>query len=190
MALTASGAMGAVHNICYVHRAGWRQVCLLTMSQLHPRNAVITEHMFLGTHIYARHAGMMSVSISQLCQNRHPEAGKHLADDTADVYVSGRDMDIATPAVPFSVPPPGKTAQSVYQHNWWILDADISNVTHTIGKNRICPILHILHILVQCTSPHLHAMFQTSAAPLITCRADLESLIGVLQVLCLSFILF
>ncbi|BDA47818.1 hypothetical protein COCOBI_11-0750 [Coccomyxa sp. Obi] len=54
-----------------------------------------------------------------------------------------RDMDIATPAVPFSEPPPGRTAQSVYQHNWWILDADISNVTHTIGTvSEIYPLLN------------------------------------------------
>ncbi|CAL8469724.1 g9266 [Coccomyxa elongata] len=53
-----------------------------------------------------------------------------------------RDMDIATPAVPFSEPPLDKSAKSVYQHNWWILDADISIVTRTIGSvSEIYPLL-------------------------------------------------
>lgn len=83
-----------------------------------------------------------------------------LWQDTADVHVSCRDMDTPTPAVPFSKPPLGKSAQSVYQHNWWILDADISNVTRTIGKNRICP---NLHIVVQYTGPLLYAVIPALA---------------------------
>ncbi len=47
-------------------------------------------------------------------------------------------MELATPAVAIQQPAPGKRAKSVYDHSWWILDADVSKLFRTIGKAQIC----------------------------------------------------
>ena len=48
-----------------------------------------------------------------------------------------RELKMKTPAVAMLEPTPGKTASSVYDHSWWILDADVSGLFHTIGKTHI-----------------------------------------------------
>ena len=49
-----------------------------------------------------------------------------------------REMKMETPAVALLEPKPGKTAKSVYDHSWWILDADVSSHFRTIGMSHVC----------------------------------------------------
>lgn len=47
-------------------------------------------------------------------------------------------MKMETPAVALLEPKPGKTAKSVYDHSWWILDADVSSHFRAIGRSHVC----------------------------------------------------
>ncbi|KAK9907555.1 hypothetical protein WJX75_005906 [Coccomyxa subellipsoidea] len=53
-----------------------------------------------------------------------------------------REVKMETPAVALLEPKPGKTAKSVYDHSWWILDADVSSHFRTIANiSELLPLL-------------------------------------------------
>ncbi|BDA47817.1 hypothetical protein COCOBI_11-0740 [Coccomyxa sp. Obi] len=56
-----------------------------------------------------------------------------------------KTLEMETPAVALSEPPAGQTATNLYDHAWWILDADISSAVRTIGNmSELLPLLEAM----------------------------------------------